>query len=148
MAEQYAEAERNHAEAMEHADAGFAHRYLGNQEEAVAAFRRAWVLERLAAMSLIDQPLEPSRSILFRGAASLALLCGQLEDAQKLAHLGLGGEPSLRVKEALQAILADAEQRARAGATGVVDSVSEELRRLRHDAEPPEPNDITWGRAA
>lgn len=147
MAERYAESERNHAEAMGHANDGFTHRYLGEQEEAVVAFRRAWVQERLAAMSLVDQSLEPSRSILFRSAASLALLCGELTDAQKLAHLGLGGEPPLRIEEALHAILADAEQRARVGATGVVDSVSEELRRLLHD-EPPEPTDITWGHAA
>lgn len=148
MARDHAEGESLHAEAMEHANEGFSRRRRGDGADALAAFRQAWRLERAAAMTLIDQTLEPSRSILYRSAASLALLCGEPEDAKKLAHLGLGGEPPLRIEETLEAILADAEQRARADASGPVDSVSEELRRLLRDTDPPEPTDVTWGRAA
>ena len=119
MADRYREGEALHAEAMRHANDGMAHRYLGKNDDAHTAFREAWRLERQAAMLLLGDMLEPSRSVLFRSAASLALLCGEVEDAQKLAHLGLGGAPSLRVRESLQAILADADARARAGTTEV-----------------------------
>ncbi len=147
-AESLSNYERLHAEAMKHANDGFTHRYLGQQDEATAAFRSAWGLEREAAMLLLREEIEPTRSISFRSAASLALLCGELEDAQKLAHIGLGGSPPPRVRKVLEAVLADAQQRTRLGTEGPVDSVVEELRRLRPDTEPPEPVDVTWGRVA
>lgn len=146
-ADQYEDGEALHAEAMRHANDAMAYRYLGKDDEAHAAFREAWRLERQAAMGLIGDMLEPSRSILFRSAASLALLCGEVDDAQKLAHLGLGGAPSLRVRESLQTILADAAARVRAGTT-VYDSVSDELEHLQPNAEPIEPIDVTWKRSA
>jgi hypothetical protein len=144
----YKECEALHAQAMPHANAGFTHRFLGHHDEARTEFRTAWRLEREAAMKLIAEQLEPSRSILFRSAASLALLCGEIEDAQKLAYLGLGGEPPLRVREVLLNILADAQIRAQAGSIGEPDSVREEILRLSADAEPPVPVDVTWNRAA
>jgi hypothetical protein len=109
MAENYQQAERDHAEAMRHANDGFTYRHLGAEDEARTAFRRAWELERRAAMSLIDGELEPSRSVLFCSAASLALLCGEHRDARMLAHCGLGGSPTKRVRESLEIIVADAD---------------------------------------
>lgn len=150
MSEIYEQYEALHAQAMSHANDGFAHRFLGHHDEAVAEFREAWRLERAAAMGLVAESLEPSRSILFRSAASLALLCGEVEDARRLAHLGLGGDPPLRVREFLLQVLADAdaEDRLRAGRGGVAASVSVELQRLLPDADPPTPVDVTWNRAA
>lgn len=148
-AESVVEYERLHTEAMKLANDGFTHRYLGQHENAVAAFRGAWKLERDAAMLLLgEKELEPSRSISFRSAASLALLCGEHEDARKLAHLGLGGSPPPRVQRVLEAVLADAQQRLRSGAVEPVDSLVEELRRLAPDTDPPEPVDVTWRRVA
>jgi hypothetical protein len=147
MADQYKRCEELHAEAMRWANDGFASRHLGKTNEACAAFLKAWGLERDAAMELISEALEPSRSILFRSAASLALLCGEVRSARALAPLGLAGDPSIRVRESLRAILADAEARVQAKAT-FVDSVSAELRQLQPDADLPEPTDATWKRSA
>jgi len=147
MAERYDRCEALHSEAMQHANDGMAQRYLGEIDAAVATFRKAWELERTAAMELIGEALEPSRSILFRSAASLALLCGEIEDARRLAHLGLAGTPDRHVRQSLQGILSDADARARAGAV-VVASVTEEIRQLRPNDDPPEPIDVTWKHSA
>lgn len=147
--ESVVEYERLHAEAMKLANDGFTYRYLEQHENAVAAFRGAWKLEHDAAMLLLsEKDLEPSRSISFRSAASLALLCGEHEDARRLAHLGLSGSPPPRVRKVLEAVLAEAQQRLRLGAVDPVDSLVEELRRLAPDADLPEPVDVTWRRVA
>ena len=147
MTERYERGEALHAEAMQYANEGLTHRYLGEADEALAAFRKAWELERRAAMELLGETLEPSRSILFRSAASLALLCGVPEDARRLAYLGLGGDPPAHVEESLRGILADALARARTGAT-TVDSVTEEIRQFQTEDDPIEPIDATWNRSA
>lgn len=148
MSEGHEKYEALHAQAMSHANDGFAHRVLGQHAQAAAEFREAWKLERQVAMSLLALSLEPSRSILFRSAASLALLCGETDDARRLAHLGLGGDPPLRVREVLLEVLADAEDRLRAEAGGAAESVSAELIRLLPDRDPPTPTDVTWSTAA
>lgn len=109
------EYERLHAEAMNFANDAFTHRYLGRHDEAVEAFRRAWQREEAAAMLLRETELEPSRSISFRSAASLALLCGEYKDARRLARLGLDGAPEPRVRRMLDGllVLADVEERVR-----------------------------------
>lgn len=148
MSESYGKYEAFHAQAMSHANDAFAHRFVGHHDDAAAEFREAWRLERIAAMGLIAESLEPSRSILFRSAASLALLAGEIEDARRLAHLGLGGDPPPREREILLQILADAEDQERIRSGGAVASVRVELQRLTHDGEPPTPVDVTWNRAA
>lgn len=104
-----AEFKRLHTEAMKLANDGFTYRYLGQPEKAAEALRSAWPLERDAAMMLVDEKdLEPSRSIAFHSAASLAQLCGETADARRLANLGLDGSPTARVRRGLEVILAQA----------------------------------------
>jgi hypothetical protein len=143
----YEHVEHDHAEAMRHANDGFTHRYLGNEQDALEDFRKAWELERRAAMSLLDGDLEPSRSILFRSAASLALLCGEPEDARKLVHLGLSGQPSMRVREVLEAILADAEEQLSARVPSHID-LHGELHRFPGVVDFDAPPTSSWEQVA
>lgn len=61
--------------------------------EKLAALRReAFELEKQAAMLLVDKrDKEPTRSILFKGAAQLALNCGKFKEGIALADMGLMG---------------------------------------------------------
>ncbi len=54
------------------------------------SFVIAFQLEALAAEAC-PMDLEPSRSVLYRSAASLALKCGQRRTAERHAALGLAG---------------------------------------------------------
>ena len=52
-------------------------------------------------MGLADSTLEPTRSVLFRSAASLAYRCGEYLESQKLIQCGLDGNPSVKVRTEL-----------------------------------------------
>jgi hypothetical protein len=93
-----------HANAMRHANDGYAHRYLGDEDASLASFRLAWESERRAAMGLLEHDVEPSRSVLFSSAASLALLCGEYDDARVLAQLGLDGQPRTDTRVTLESL--------------------------------------------
>jgi hypothetical protein len=65
-----------HREAMEHTDLALVARRQGDEIAASSYFRRAYELELQAASSFLDKPNdEPTRSILYRSAATLALDC-------------------------------------------------------------------------
>jgi hypothetical protein len=54
----------------------------------------AFEYERKAAMLLLnDYDVEPTRSVLFRSAASLALNFGDYREAERMIALGLLGNP-------------------------------------------------------
>lgn len=98
-----------HDQAMSLAAEGLAAQERGDGDQAQLCFRRAWQLEQQVAMDLLVDGTEPARAVTFRSAASLALLCGEAQDAVRLAHLGLGGHPYPGHAEQLRAILKDAE---------------------------------------
>jgi hypothetical protein len=57
-------------------------------------FRAAFEKEREAAELLQDRlDLEPTRSVLFRSAASLAVDCRDFAEAERLLEKGLAGRP-------------------------------------------------------
>lgn len=69
-------------------------------------FHRAFEFEREAAEMLhwrLDA--EPTRSVLYRSAASLALNCGQLRQAEQLICAALAGEPPNEIAEELRDLL-------------------------------------------
>jgi hypothetical protein len=69
-------------------------------------FRTAFERERDAAESLgSDFSQEPTRAILFRSAATLALDCGDTAEAMRLATKGLTGNPPEDIKGELLQIL-------------------------------------------
>lgn len=100
-----------HDEAMALADQAFAAKRAGNSIAAQQYFHRAFELEAQAADSIAqDLEAEPTRSVLFRSAATLALHCGLLEEAIKLVQRGLAGNPPATIAEELRTVVDDASR--------------------------------------
>ena len=99
-----------HDQAMDIAEAAFDARRR-SPESARALFRQALELEAKAAMLLADQAdYEPTRSVVFRSAASLALNCGDLPQARRLAIQGISGNPPREIADELGDIFQQANQ--------------------------------------
>lgn len=94
-----------HNQAMEETDRAFLARRQGFEDNAQIHFRRAFELEKEAARLLETSNLEPSRSIIHRSAATLALDCGEIREAEKLAALGLAGDPPEVIAKELRVVL-------------------------------------------
>lgn len=88
-----------HDQAMELADHADEKRRQGADDKAVALFKRAFEIESQAAQATHQ---EPSRSILYRSAAALALEAGLFEEARASALAGLAGQPAAEIHEELQ----------------------------------------------
>ncbi len=91
---------------MEQMDSALLARKEGNQDIAFKHLQSAYRLEREAAESLnFKFDLEPTRSVLFRSAATLAYDCGLINEAEKLIHKALAGDPPTEIEEELQDLL-------------------------------------------
>lgn len=98
--------EANHNRAMEYASRAHQARRLGDMATASQNFANAFQLEKQAAEAIgpfVD--VEPTRSILLRSAASLALECNQNDEAERLACMGLSGKPPTEIREELRDVL-------------------------------------------
>jgi hypothetical protein len=83
-----------HHEALRLADEAAAARRQGNAALARQRLLQAFEHERQAAdLVASDTALEPTRSVLHRSAATLALECGALRDAERLIAVALSGDP-------------------------------------------------------
>ena len=97
---------RRHHQAMGFCDSALTARANGDYEQATALFRRALGHEREAAELVAkDANLEPTRSVLLRSAASLAVECGEHREAEKLIATALAGDPPDEVAEELRDLL-------------------------------------------
>src|SRR5437879_4115272 len=95
-----------HHESMRLVDEAEAARRHGNAALARERLRQAFDHERRAADLVAgDISLEPTRSVLHRSAASLALECGALRDAERLIAAALSGDPPLEIAEELRDLL-------------------------------------------
>ena len=95
-----------HRAAMEKADEAMVARREGRLEEANRLFREALRLESEAAMTLMESPEEePTRSVLFRSAASLAINGEMPAYAAYLIACGLDGNPPPEIREELRELL-------------------------------------------
>ncbi len=96
-----------HSQAMDTAEEAFAYQRGGDFEKAARLFFHALELESQAAMLLpnADKESEPSRSILFRSAASLAYHARDYERAERLVANGLAGFPPPEINEELKDLL-------------------------------------------
>ncbi len=95
-----------HREAMQLVDLAFEARRYRDEERALKYFRRAYELESQAAREIAaDLKNEPTRSILLRSAATLALDCGEIRAAEQLAAQGLAGNPPASIAEELRVVL-------------------------------------------
>ena len=101
--------EANHDKAMAlacRADLILFKKVSNAESRAQSLYRRAFKLEKSVAESFLRRRrYEPTRSILFRSAASLALLVGEKDEAVKLIAAGLDGNPPAEIAAELRELL-------------------------------------------
>lgn len=88
------EAQTLHRAAMQFSEEAMLETTAGRHDRARELFAKAF--ERAARAADLIGPfsnLEPTRSILYRSAASLAIDCGDYRAAQRLIRRGLAGSP-------------------------------------------------------
>ena len=92
-----------HKQAMDLAEAAAVASLRGALELAAQLTRQAFEQETQAA-ALIASALdaEPTRSVLHRSAASLAIECGELRIAERLIATALSGNPPAEIAEELK----------------------------------------------
>jgi hypothetical protein len=92
-----------HRDAMARVDLALSAKSQGEAELALAYFREAYELESKAAFSLVgDLQNEPTRSVLMRSAATIALDSNLTAEAERLVCLALSGNPPLEIAEELR----------------------------------------------
>lgn len=92
-----------HEEAMNLAEMAFVAKLNGQLERASQLTREAFQKEVQAASLVSDESSsEPTRSILHRSAASLALNCNEFREAERLIARGLAGNPPEDVAQELR----------------------------------------------
>jgi len=92
-----------HNQSMDIAEKAFLLQQKGEDLLATESFEAAFQLEKEAALLLLgDYEAEPTRSILFRSAASLAMNAGDFREAEKMIANGLAGNPPLEIAEELR----------------------------------------------
>lgn len=97
-----------HRKAMEFADQATAERRRGSRDRALELTRWAFELERDAAREVENKlEFEPTRSVLHRSAASLALECQEVREAERLIGRALSGSPPDEIAEELRDLLED-----------------------------------------
>lgn len=95
-----------HENAMEFWDESFFARREGNISLANEKLRKALEVETQAAERLKDDlDEEPSRSVLYRSAASMAMSCEEYRQAEKLIATALAGNPPEEIAEELRDLL-------------------------------------------
>lgn len=97
-----------HTEAMNFAEEAFILKRKGSVSEADELFKKALFLEQQAAEQLsLSEASEPSRSILYRSAASLAFNTKEYDLSERLIAMGLSGYPPNDIKEELKILYED-----------------------------------------
>ena len=92
-----------HEKAMNLAEIAVVAKLQGDLEQANQLFRQAYESEAQAARLVPDETsVEPTRSILYRSAASLALDCNEFREAERLITAGLAGRPPEEIAEELR----------------------------------------------
>ena len=89
---------------MEFADEALLAKMEGNDQASTAFFEKAFELEKEAALSVDESDKEEvsdARYILIRSAATLAVNCGQWQEAEQLITIGLSGNPPAFIVEEL-----------------------------------------------
>ncbi|MDQ7027329.1 MAG: hypothetical protein Q9P01_02955 [Anaerolineae bacterium] len=96
---------QQHRKAMELASQALLARQRGDEGKAVPLFREAYELERGVANEIAPTDLEPSRSVIHRSAATLAVDCGEYREAEKLLLTALLGNPPASIAAKLRELL-------------------------------------------
>jgi hypothetical protein len=100
------EVTRLHHEAMSFVDQSIANKLRGEAEIASVLLRKGFEKEKEAATLIASHTsLEPTRSVLFRSAASLALECDEIREAEILISTALSGSPPEEIADELRDLL-------------------------------------------
>ena len=114
------EARELHQRAMGATERALLARRDGKHERAEQLFHEALADERAAALLVAaDHKAEPTRSILLRSAASLAIDCGDPREAERLIGLALSGNPPDEIAEELRDLLEQANFRRHLDVRGI-----------------------------
>ncbi|MBE9050800.1 hypothetical protein IQ243_10315 [Nostocales cyanobacterium LEGE 11386] len=92
-----------HKQAMDFAEMAQVAKLKGDSVLALQLSRQAFEKERLAAELIINNlEAEPTRSVLHRSAATLAIDCGEIAAAERLIAVALSGNPPQEIAEELK----------------------------------------------
>ena len=92
-----------HTTAMDLAEAAFVAKLRGDLEQASLLTKQAFSLEQEAAALIAHQlDAEPTRSVLHRSAATLAIECGEFKAAERLIATALSGNPPEEIASELK----------------------------------------------
>ncbi|MCG8585559.1 MAG: hypothetical protein MI757_12685 [Pirellulales bacterium] len=92
-----------HQQAMDLAEQADLEKLRGDTTQVKEILRQALELEAEAVRMVADDLMaEPTRSVLHRSAATLAIECGELQRAERLIARALAGEPPLDIAEELK----------------------------------------------
>ena len=95
--------QEKHAVAMDLAQAAFIAKLRGDSEQALQLTRQAFEKEQEAVALIAHQvDAEPTRSVLHRSAATLAIECGEFKAAERLIATALSGNPPLYIASELK----------------------------------------------
>lgn len=93
-----------HEKAMSLASQALVASYEDRLDEVHSFYTQAYKLDAEAADLVAKTQHEPTRSILYRSAAALALECSAFEDVERLVSCGLRGYPPSEIAEELREI--------------------------------------------
>lgn len=106
-----------HDQAMQLVDEAFAARRAGDESIAKQKFQQAYALETQAALAVANELTnEPTRSVLLRSAATLALDCDEVREAERLVAMALAGNPPPDIADELRDLIVKAIQLQKASA--------------------------------
>ncbi|MEM0992486.1 MAG: DUF2281 domain-containing protein [Bacteroidota bacterium] len=95
-----------HEKAMELAEEAFLAKRKKNVLVAKDLYQQAYHLEQQAALLMItDYDIEPTRSVLFKSAAHLAIDIDKYQEAEQMIRLALLGNPPSPIDQELNALL-------------------------------------------
>jgi len=101
-----------HEQAMDIAEEVYLAQRKQDNEEARKYAKESFELEKAAAMLLVDDyDIEPTRSILFKGAACLAINAEMYRAAEQMIGFALTGNPPAEVAEELRSLLLEINSR-------------------------------------
>lgn len=89
-----------HNQAMEHTDLALLAQRRGDEDEALSQFQMAAAYESRAA-NLAPVTVQPTHSVLHRSAATLALDCGDIPEAERLIRAAFDGNPPSEIASEL-----------------------------------------------
>ncbi|MBD2359746.1 hypothetical protein H6G36_00790 [Anabaena minutissima FACHB-250] len=92
-----------HKQAMDLAEMAQVAKLKGDSVLALQLSKQAFEKERLAAELIVTNlAAEPTRSVLHRSAATLAIDCGEIAAAERLIAIALSGNPPKEIAEELK----------------------------------------------